>query len=111
MGDEEKNGNEVEYRRELAAVCRDVAVMKASLESLKLSFEEKHQQNRRDIHRISNFVQDMMDKVNGKMDDMRENFNEIKLGVAKNRAYWLGIWAAIVVGWEVIKTILEHAWK
>lgn len=99
--DESYNGSGVEsYRRELAKCTRDVAVLSAEVRQLNISLNEKHTQNRRDIHGVRNDMQEMSD-----------NIHDIKLGSAKARGYWMGIWAAIVVVWEILRTIIEHAWK
>lgn len=76
-----------ENRRRIEVLAADMAVLKLQYSTLTEDLDEKHNQNRRDIHAVRNAVQSTTDKVfetlNELKDDLITQIHENKLSAAK----------------------------
>lgn len=75
----------------------EIKVLKARHMLLEQSLDEKHAQNRKDIHAVRNVMQEVVNTIHG-----------MQLASAKSKGYWLGIGAAVSFALEIVKIAVEH---
>lgn len=77
-----------ENRRRIEVLAADMAVLKLQYSTLTEDLDEKHNQNRRDIHAVRNAVQSTTDKVFETLgelkDDLIKQIHDTKLTAAKD---------------------------
>lgn len=95
-------------RERIEAVNLEIQLLKAQHITLQLSLEEKHQQNRRDIHEVRNKMQEMTDKFLIALDAVKVAIHGMQLTSAKAKGYWLGVGAAVTFVFEMAKIAIEH---
>lgn len=87
-------------RAKTETLTAEVRVLQTVVVGIEEKLEEKHGQNRRDIHRLGNTLATFMEK-----------WHLMQIAQAKDKGYWLGVGGVCVVIAEIAKLVLEHYWK
>lgn len=98
-------------RDKTETAIRSIDVLKAEMEALARTLQEKHEQNRKDIHALRNSIQSLMDEFYKFCNSITESIHRMQLTSARAKGYWLGVGAAATFIMEMGKILVEHIWK
>src|SRR5580700_6176248 len=94
-------------RERIEAQNAELQVLKVQHQTIARSLEEKHAQNRKDIHGLRNQIQTTMDKFHATLLELGTTIHKMQLTSARAKGYWLGIGATVTFLLEIAKILIE----
>lgn len=116
-------------RERIEAQNTEIAVLKSQHQTIARSLEEKHAQNRKDMHNWRNDMQTAMDKawsetrearaeaqremkrVGDEVKEIGKTMINLQLASARSKGFWLGAGAVFSVAVQLIGFWIEHLIK
>jgi SMC interacting uncharacterized protein involved in chromosome segregation len=105
-------GNGMEDIRKIAEQNRvDIEVLKTQHQGLAKSLEEKHIQNRKDMHSWRGDLQKSLDMYYLEIKEIGKTMHTMQLTSARSKGFWLGVGAVFSFVLQMIGFWIEHAVK
>ena len=96
---------------DVSLIKSDVAVLKTEHRGIRQELNEKHAQNRKDIHSLRNVLQGSMDKIGIEIDKVWAEIQNMKLEGARSKGFWIAMGGVATFALEMLKLLVEHFWK
>jgi hypothetical protein len=113
-GEKEKAGmtpqaNGMDDIRKIAEQNRiDIEVLKTQHQGLAKSLEDKHQQNRKDMHNWRADLQKSLDMYYLEIKEIGRTIQNMQLTSARAKGYWLGVGAAFALLLHLAQLAVDH---